>query len=59
MSKVRVDIGTELGPDPQCEDFYRWARQVARYSFEAGRVAGVDESLSQPEIKNARPTLLP
>ena len=59
MSKVRVDIGTELGPDPQCVEFYRWARQVARYSFEAGRVAGVDDSLSQPQNENATPTSLP
>ena len=43
MVKVRADVVNELGENPQCEDFSRWARQVARYSFEAGRVVGVGD----------------
>jgi hypothetical protein len=49
MVKVRADVVNELGENPQCEDFSRWARQVARYSFEAGRVVGVGDTDTHAE----------
>jgi predicted ATPase len=38
MILVRNDLKSELGEAPPCKDFSRWAKQVARYSFEAGRL---------------------
>ena len=38
MILVRNNLKSELGEAPPCKDFSRWAEQVARYSFEAGRL---------------------
>lgn len=38
LQRVREHVTHELGEQPPCRDFREWARPVARYSFEAGRV---------------------
>ena len=52
LAGVRSQLSSGLADDAPCSAFYEWARLVARYSFESGRVLTVTPQLARaPEAQ--------
>jgi hypothetical protein len=47
LTGVRSQLSSRLAGDAPCSAFYEWARLVARYSFESGRVLTVTPQMAR------------